>query len=96
MNNHLRLLNIKRTTTYDIGGPCPSLEQARECGGAKSVKGIATLSLPLKKTTYYHKNECKHKHGQSNNRIIECSLLTVYEGKICWLKCLVSEIEEAC
>jgi hypothetical protein len=27
--------------------------------------------LPLNKITYYHKNECQHKHGQYNSRVNE-------------------------
>ena len=35
---------------------------------------ICTDSLPaLKKTTYYHKDERKHKHGQYNSRVNACS-----------------------
>ena len=28
--------------------------------------------LPLKKTTYYHKNEWQHEHGQYDSRVNEC------------------------
>jgi hypothetical protein len=39
-------------------------------------KASCTDSLPPKKTSYYHKNEWQHKHGQYNSRINECSKLS--------------------
>jgi hypothetical protein len=41
----------------------------------KMIKSC-TDSLPLKTTTYYHKNDRQHKHGQYSS--IECSYLTDY------------------
>jgi hypothetical protein len=35
-------------------------------------KKTYTGSLPLKKTTYYHKNKWQHKHGQYNNSVNQC------------------------
>jgi hypothetical protein len=35
MNNHLKLLNIKKTMTYDIWNPGPGLGQTQECGEIK-------------------------------------------------------------
>ena len=32
-----------------------------------------TYSLPLNNTTYYHKNEVHHKHGQYNTRVNQCA-----------------------
>ena len=44
MNNRLspQLLNIEKTTTYDVGNPGPCLGQAQQCGGVKPVNGIPT------------------------------------------------------
>jgi hypothetical protein len=39
-------LNIKKTTTYDVGNPGPGLVQAPKCGRVKLVNGILT-STPL-------------------------------------------------
>ena len=33
----LNSLNMKKTTTYDIGNPGPGLGQAQKCGWVKSV-----------------------------------------------------------
>jgi len=44
----------KKNTTYDVGNPCPGLGQTHRYGVDKPVND---LTLPLKKTTYYHKNE---------------------------------------
>jgi hypothetical protein len=33
----LKSLNIKKTTTYDIGNPGPDLGQAQKCGGFKHL-----------------------------------------------------------
>jgi hypothetical protein len=38
-------LNLKKTTTYDVGNPGPGLGQAHKCGRVKSVNGIPTLLL---------------------------------------------------
>jgi len=38
----------------------------------------------IQKTTYYHKNEWQHKHGQYNSMVNEWSLDWL-EGRICWL-----------
>ena len=35
----------KKTMTYDVGNPGPSLGQAQQYGGVKSVNGIQALSL---------------------------------------------------
>jgi hypothetical protein len=44
MNNRLspQLLNIKKTTTYDVGNPGPCLGQTQKCGGVKPVNGLPT------------------------------------------------------
>jgi hypothetical protein len=47
-NNHLsnlKLMNIKKTTTYDIGDPGPGLGQAHKCGRLKLINVIPTLTL---------------------------------------------------
>jgi hypothetical protein len=36
---------MKKTTTYDLGNPCPGLGQAHKCGGLNRVIGIPTLTL---------------------------------------------------
>jgi len=38
-HSHLKPLNIKRSTTYDVGNSCPGLGQAHICGRVKPVKG---------------------------------------------------------
>ena len=45
--SHLKLLNIKKTTNYDVGNPDPVLGQAQKCGRDKPVNGIPTLPLDL-------------------------------------------------
>ena len=40
ITSHLKLLSIKKTTTYDVGKPSPHFGQALKCGRLKSVKGI--------------------------------------------------------
>jgi hypothetical protein len=37
----------------------------------KWLKKPAEICFHSKKITYYHKNECQHKHGQYNNRVNE-------------------------
>ena len=44
--SYLKSLNIKKTTTYDVGNPGPGLVQAPKCGRVKLVNGILT-STPL-------------------------------------------------
>jgi hypothetical protein len=36
-------LNIKNTTTYEIGNPGPGLRQVQKCGRVKAVNEIPTL-----------------------------------------------------
>ena len=36
---------LKQTTTYDVGNPCPGLEQAQGCGWVKPVNEILTSPL---------------------------------------------------
>ena len=36
---------MKKTTTYDLGNPCPGLGQAQKCGGLNRLIGIPTLTL---------------------------------------------------
>jgi len=38
-----------------------------------TITKTCTDSLQHKKTTYYHKNKWKHKNGQYNSRVNECS-----------------------
>jgi len=81
--NHLNSLNKKRTTTYDVVNPVPSLGKAHKCGGVyrlmgsqpspldnwistsntyykQAIRKTCTDSLPIKKTTHYHKYKWQH------------------------------------
>jgi hypothetical protein len=45
MNNYLspQMMNIKKTTTYDVANIGPCSGQALKCGRGKPVNGIPTL-----------------------------------------------------
>jgi hypothetical protein len=48
MNNHLapHTIEHEKTTTYDVGNPCPGLGQAQKCGSFKPViNGISFIPL---------------------------------------------------
>jgi hypothetical protein len=38
-------LNIKKTTTYDVGNPCPGWNRLKNVTEVKPVNGILTLPL---------------------------------------------------
>ena len=46
----------------------------------KRYKKTCTDSLPFKKTTYHHKNECQQKHEQHNNKVND----TLNEWIVCY------------
>jgi hypothetical protein len=41
--SHLKQLNIKNTTTYDVGNLVSGLEEAQTWSGGKQVNGITTV-----------------------------------------------------
>ena len=43
--SHLKSLNIKKTTTYDDGNPCPGWNRLKNVTEVKPVNGILTLPL---------------------------------------------------
>ena len=44
ITSHMEPLNIKNTTTYDVGNPGPGLGQAYKCGRVKLDNRIPTLT----------------------------------------------------
>jgi len=60
ITSHLKSLNIKRSTAYDIGNPGPRLGQAQKCCGVKSVKGISTSIHDALTNTNKIKNQILH------------------------------------
>ena len=64
------LLLMTGSQPYPLGDCIPTGSNGNTCLMSANDEKSADL-FPLKKTTYYHKNEWQHKHGQYHSMVNE-------------------------